>query len=353
MGAPARVCLHIGPYKTGTTYLQHILWRNRAALADADVLVPRESWVAQRRAVSQLMKRPAGVPGRRPPRRRRPRDPWDRLLDEVAASGAGTVLLSVERLCLAEPHTVAALVESFAPAQVKVVYAARDLARVVPAEWQTRLRNRWSPTWREFIDSIREPAGVDSHGGSFWRRHDPAQVLPPWLAHIPRDQVHVLTVPPPGRPPELLWDRFCAVLGLEPDRYDLDVPRANMSLGGVESEVLRRLSARVGARLPLPAYVDLVNHFVAREVLERRAQSFRLVLPAAELAWLTPRADAAVGYLRELGLPVEGDLDDLVPVAEPGARTPDDVEEVEVLALVEQVLGAALVELARRQEVGC
>ena len=350
MGAVQQVYVHIGPHKTGTTYLQNILWRNRSALAETGISVPGDEWPAQRRSVAKLVQRPPGVRARPAPKRRSPRDAWDRLLAEVDASGAHTVLLSVERLCTAESHAVEALVQSFAPSRVDVVYTGRDLARVIPGAWQTRIRNRAAPTWREYLASVRCPGDAHTDGGRFWRQQDPAQSLPAWLDHVPSDRVHVVTTPPAGSPPQLLWERFCDVVVLEPDHYDLDVPRSNVSLGGVEAEVLRRLSARVAQRLPLSAYVDLVNHFVAREVLEQREQSFRLVLPETEHAWLAPRAEAAVGYLRRGGFRVVGDLGDLVPVPEAGARLPDDVSAGEVVQLLDEVLGATLLEIDRRQQ---
>jgi len=348
MGDLQRVHVHVGPPKSGSTFLQSVLFANRAALRTAGVVVPGPDWPTHRRACVQLMRRAAGVPARLPAGAP-PRDRWDRLVREVHDSGAHTGVLSAEQLSVAAPHSVAAVVESFTPAEVHVIYAARDLAAVVPADWQTRLRNRVAPTWREFCASVREPRGRRSLGGVFWDHQDPAAVLPRWLRHVPHDRVHVLTVPRAGADPALLWRRFCAASGLEADSYSLDVPRNNISLGGVEAEVLRRLTARVAGRLPVPVYTDLVKFFVVREVLERREQSFRLVLPEAEHAWLDPRAEQAIRYLREAEFAVEGDLDELTPVHRPSTRAPDDVSEAEVAALLEEVLALTVLETARRQ----
>ncbi len=344
MGSVRQVFVHIGPYKSGTTYLQNILWGNEALLAEAGVRLPRNDWRGQRRAVAALLRRdPADRGGGA--------DRWDALAREVAdVEDAEVAVLSVERLCEADPAAVGALVSSLAPATVDVIYTARSLARAVPGDWQTRIRNRSAPTWAAYLASVRDPGDAESHGGRFWRQQDPAQSLPPWLEHVPVERVHVVTVPPPGSAPELLWRRFCVVLGLQPDGYDLAVPRANVSLGGVEAEALRRLTARVADRLPLRAYVDVVNHFVARDVLERREQSFRLVLPAGELDWLQPRSAAVVDFLRTGGFPVVGDLADLVPRPEPSERAPDEVHPAEVAAVLADVLAETAMELGRRQQ---
>lgn len=347
MAAVERVYVHIGPPKTGTTYLQAVLRRNQTALADEGIVLPRQD--RQHRAALSLMDRaPPQLRDAGPARRY---DGWDRWLSALSALSrpdARTAVLSAEGLCRARAHHVAELVGSLAPAEVHVVYAARDLARQVTAEWQTLLRNQESPTWEEWLSSLREPGGPDTYGWVFWERQDPRRTLPVWLEHVPGRQVHVLVVPPPGSDPSLLWRRFAGVIGVDADRYDLDVPRTNLSLGGVEAEVLRRLTARVGPLLRRPVYRDIVRQFVAREVLEPREQSFRLVLPEAEHSWVEQHAHAIAAYLRDAELPVVGDLDELTPVRRTGTRQPDDVSVSEILALTDQLLAATVLEMARR-----
>ncbi len=349
MGELQHVYVHIGPPKSGTTFLQNVLFANKSALAAAGVALPGKDWPAHRRACVRLMQRsvevsPALAAGDAPRD-----DPWDRLVAQARRSGAHFAVLSAEQLASAEPQSIGALVSSFAPAEVHVIYTARDLAAVVPADWATCLRNRMVPTWQEFCRELQGRAGPQSLDGPFWHYQDPATVLPRWLRHVRPERVHVVTVPRSGSDPGLLWGRFCAVVGLDPAQYSLDVPRSNASLGGVEAEVLGRLTARVADRLSVPLYTDLVKFFVAREVLERREQSFRLVLPEADHAWLDPRAEQAIAYLRSGGFAVEGDLAELTPMHHADERAPDDVDEAEVAALLDELLAAAVLEMARRQ----
>jgi hypothetical protein len=59
-----RVFLHVGPPKTGTTYLQEMLWRHRERLEDAGITLPLKSRRAQFRAAAALCDdRYADVPG--------------------------------------------------------------------------------------------------------------------------------------------------------------------------------------------------------------------------------------------------------------------------------------------------
>lgn len=348
MGELRRVYVHIGPPKSGTTFLQNVLFANKETLADNGYVLPCSDWSTHRRAVAQLVRRDADMPTL-PPDDPPPRDAWDRLVRDVRGSGAHTALLSAEQLSGVGAPAIRALVRSFAPADVHVVYTARDLAAAVPAGWQTRLRNRRAPTWREFCDAVREPGEAPSLGGVFWQHQDPAVVLPRWLKYVPPERVHVVTVPRAGSDPGLLWSRFCVATGVHADAYSLDVRRSNTSLGGVEAEVLRRLTAQVVGRLSPPVYADLVKFFVAREVLEPREQSFRLVLPADEHVWLAPRAEQAIAYLRDGGFDVQGDLWELIPVPVSSSRRPDDVDDAEVAALLTEVLASTLVEMGRRQ----
>ena len=335
-----RVDLHIGPPKSGTTFLQNVLFANKQQLLSDGVALPRQDPRGMWRSVSHLL--------HRDPSSGQPREQWDRLVSDVKSARARRVLLSVEQLSFAGPGAVAALLGSFPSAEVHVSYTARDLALVLPGSWQTRLRNRKSPTWQEFLASVREPV-PKSYGANFWRAQDPELALAPWRRHIPAERIHLVTVPPPGSPPALLWERFCSVVGLQPDRYSLDVPRSNQSLGGVEAEVIRRLTAQVADELSPLVYDDLVKVFVAREVLERRTQSFKMVLPEREHEWLDPRAAQIVGRLGEAGYPLVGDLADLAPVHRPG-RAPDDVSEAEVAAVQGELLAAMVKEMARRNE---
>ncbi len=229
MGELRRVYVHVGPPKSGTTFIQNVLFANKSALADAGYALPCSDWPAHRRAVARLVRRDADAPDRSPADAP-PRDAWDRLVGEVQGSGAHTALLSAEQLSGVGASAIRALVRSFAPAEAHVVYTARDLAAAVPAGWQTRLRNRTAPTWREFCDAVREPGGPSSLGGAFWQHQDPAAVLPRWLRHVPPERVHVVTVPPAGSDPGVLWRRFCAATGLRADAYSLDVPAATPRL---------------------------------------------------------------------------------------------------------------------------
>lgn len=344
-----QVHVHIGPLKTGTTYVQQMLVGNQRVLDEQGATFYGVDFKEHATAVKHLMGR----------RRRRDgvassdTDQWTELVDEARASGARTAMVSMEYLCTADSSAVQRLVSSVAPARVRIVFTARDYSRLIPAAWQTALRNQHAPTWQEFIDSIRDPEGEDGvWGRRFWRQQDPRQVLAPYLEHLQPDQITVVTMPPSADPPDLLWRRFCAATGLTAEPFDLGaVRRSNPSLGGVEAEVLRRINLEVAGRVPGAVYTDLVKVFVAREVLELRPQSFRLGLAEDEYDWLDERARDQQAYIAAAGFDVVGDLAELVPLRRPAERRPDSATEPEVAAVLTEVLGATLREVARRQSL--
>jgi len=186
-----RVFVHIGPLKTGTTFLQSVLVQNKQALAVNGVLFPRQTYALQIKSTLDLLHKrmhpeSTGNPGQ-----------WDILAEEVRSWPGETVVISQEFLCAASPAQARRMVESLAPAEVHIVHTARDFTKVIPAMWQTHLRNKQPLSWDEYITSVRNPsAGGAPWGKRLWRQQDPAQVLPPFETVVPRERVHLVTVPP-------------------------------------------------------------------------------------------------------------------------------------------------------------
>jgi hypothetical protein len=331
----ARVFVHIGPHKTGTTYLQSVLEHNREALAADGVLFASAAYEDQRAAVQELKHHPGrstreGAASR-----------WGAVAAEVADWPGELAVVSHEGLAGATGHAIRRLVESFAPAQVHVLYGCRDLARVLTGSWQTHIRNGRAATWPAYLAAVRGEADWDP---KFWRGQDPREVFERWERFVPRERIHVLTVPPSGAPQDLLWQRFCSVVGLDPGRYSLRVHRTYESAGSTETEVLRRVNERMGEDRDV--FLRRVQRPVASRVLARRANALRGSLPAAEHGWLDERAGEIIGFLRDGGYEVTGDLDDLRPrTAEPSAPAPDAVDLADALDAATEVIAALLQDL--------
>ena len=152
---------------------------------------------------------------------------------------------------------------------------------------------------------------------------DVPAILERWSNEVTADRVQLITVPPPGSPPTLLWERFAGVLRLEPYRYNLDILDINRSLGAADAALLRRINAALVDKLSRPDYDRLVKFGLAPAMAIR--PDVRIELPDEAFKWAVEWAGGAVEKLAAAGYPLVGDLDDLIPTIAPAGENPDQV----------------------------
>jgi hypothetical protein len=322
----ATVYLHIGAPKTGTTYLQSIMRKNRKALKADGLLYP-----GRRNAhfLASLDLRNAGFAGYRDPAAS---GAWQTVVRQTQR-WRGTVVLSHETFSRAARSEVSRAVESLAPAEVHVVYGTRNLTRQIPAVWQERIKNRETMPYADFLAAIRAADAGESVHHRFWRAHGAINVLERWGSVIPPERIHVMTVPPSASDPEALWNRFARIFGLDPYRYDREVGRSNASLGVLEAEFVRRLNQAIPDTVDWPTYFALVKRQLAELRLTQRPDAVRITTPPSEYEWLARRADQTISGLKRRGYDIVGDLDELrigPPPRQPGLQ-PDDIADATVL----------------------
>jgi hypothetical protein len=330
---PRRCFVHVGLPKTGTTYLQSILWRSRDELARQGIsLLPHENGTP-RSVRLMLATRDRLRQGIDPLNRRQVFRALRAQLDEAPMH----VLISQEQLAGATVEQVERLFAQMPDFEVHVVVTTRSLARQVPSSWQERIKTR--SLW-EFGDYAAAIAKREEAVADFWRHHDLLDVLQRWGGTLPPERVHVVTVPPAGSPPELLLDRFCGVLGVDPAEFVREQPRENSSLGLVQAELLRRVNVALGDRLPTPreGYSRAAKSWLAPKVLTRQRG-----VPPAMARDLEPFCRATAQEwkdgVRAAGYDVVGDLDDLVP---------DPSQFVEVSAVDEESVAQSAIEALAR-----
>jgi len=334
-----RVFLHIGLHKTGTTYLQNTFRVNARELMDEAVLYPTDSArPVQTLAVADLMgRRPQGATDTRIS------GAWPSLVDTVNSSDAPTALLSDEHLSLVSPKQARRAVRAFAEREVHVIVTARDLARVLVSAWQEDVKNGAAWTWAEFSAAVKDPGAASrSPARGFWLRQDLPAILATWQSAVPRERLHVVTVPPAGASSVALLDRFGSLVGFDPKRLTHEPPWVNETIGLAGTEVIRRLNERLGGRLNQRQYDRVVKLTIVR-ILGEQTEPVRFALPPEDLDWVRERGQRMIDELRDASYPVVGDLDELVPRPASGRR-PDDASEAE---LTDATL-AALTGLAER-----
>lgn len=331
------VFLHIGLPKTGTTSIQAAMDASVESLGRAGILVPAGGHRAQRVAVYDLFgNRTSGGDDRGTP------GTFAALMKETRSTAFERVLISEEDLGVARPRHVRRVVRSLEGCRVHVVIGVRDLARTLTSAWQQAVVLGSTITWQEFADAVRTPdAGSLRTSVAFARSHDVLSVLDVWGSVVPPERIHLVTVPPAGGPPTVLLERFARAVGIPAGAWRTDVPARNDSLGAAEVETLRRLNVHLAAELPAAPYRFVVEQGI-REHWQIEA-SRRLLLPAADLAWVAERSEALIAALGERGYNVIGQLDDLRPsTAVSAARRLDEVTDAELLGAAE----AALVSLS-------
>ncbi|MFF5083184.1 hypothetical protein ACFY36_39585 [Actinoplanes sp. NPDC000266] len=323
-----RVFLHIGAPKTGSTYIQNVLWGNADTLRDrAGVLVPHTLY-AHDQGMADLREVPWYDPSSG--------WTWDRLAG-LANAWPGDAVISSEGLGAATQTQAARALESFGAAEVHVVVAGRDLWRTLPSMWQQSIRGR--STWRfeDFLSAVEK-----GRYQAFWDEHTADRMLRRWGDLLPPGQRHLITVPPAGAPYDLLWQRFAGVIGVPADLCELAAPTANVSLGAAEIELLRRVNQALGDLYPhrVP-YQRVVQRHLVDAVLKQRANTLRFGIGADRAAWVLSVAEEQIATLRDYPCDIVGDLDELRPVAVPvTGPTPDQLPDTQVLeAAIDTIVG--------------
>ncbi|MGD9962222.1 hypothetical protein [Nocardioides sp.] len=341
-----RVILHVGTPKTGTSYVQDVLYRNRTTLAAHGVLYPADRFDAQFLAALDLMRLPWGgleteAVGE-----------WKRLAGHVRR-WPGTTIISHEILaCATRAQAAQALADLGHPrTEVHVVVSARDLVRQIPAEWQENVKHRRTFTYTRFLRMIRDPERASQTASWFWGVQELPDILERWGAGLPPERIHVVTVPKPGAPHSLLWERFAATFGIGGLKLDLDVGRANPSLGAPETALLRRINVAVNALVKPADYRPLVRELLAHQTLSKRRKSPRLSVPPDVHAWAGELSQAWNKELDRRGYDIVGDLAELQPAPEaPTFSDPDHPRERQVNKAAVEAVRALLLENVRLRE---
>lgn len=334
-----RVVLHIGAPKSGTTYLQSVLWKSKRRLRDGGVLLPGTGpfrHIQAARAVTSAQRF-------QKPRRKNQREAWEGVL-AAARDWPGTVLVSDEWFVLANAVQIGWALDELGSADVHVVFTARGFVRQIPAAWQEDLKRGLVGPIDDFL------AGFDSGGKWSWATLDPAEVLPRWAQRLPADRIHVVTVPGPGAARELLWQRFAEAAGIPANLGDSNVTVANESLGVQAARLLEILGPDLRAAVAADTAAWNVEYRWLRRYLGHSVLvplgGDKIGLTDDVVAGLRQRSVATAKAIAAAGWPVVGDLDELVSDNQPPtARHPASVTDSELLEVAKRVIPRLLADL--------
>ncbi len=314
-----KVFLHLGLPKTGTTYLQSVLWANQALLREQGVLLPGNG-ARQHMQATLVVREHPGLPNRAP----EARESWSRLLAEIE-EWPGTALISHEFFGAASSAQAGRALADLGASEVHLIVTARDVLTVLTSYWQEFVKHGFLSGLDDF------PPAHETNDEWCWETIDLRSVVERWGSHLDPSRVHVLVLPDPGAPREALLHQFCALVGIDPEPLDTDRAREYHSLGVVEAELLRRTSPHLIDFTPARDRGVWIRSYLAQgKLVPRNGERF---LPSPQyVGELRERARDCVDYLRESGVDVIGDLDRLlVPDVLPDLRHPSSVSDTELL----------------------
>lgn len=334
-----RIHLHIGPRKTGTTYLQGCLVARQDALRLLGWTYPLGAMAGERRLNHEwlLMGASSAEPGDR-----------ERLLRRGLAKAQGDVILSGEALATLPEDRMARLVTQLAGHETHVIITARALHRVLPSLWQQDVRNGRGMDFEEFLGRTlgpsapaRESRRVDEGNfEDFWQAYALGPLIERWLGVAGR--VSVVTVPPDDSSPTVVWERFLTALGLDAgQRSALPAPESvprHRSLSLSEAMVLREINRRLRKAGMEREQRRAWSIRIVREVFATRAdRGQQLTVPAALWEPLVERTRAEseqlAAVLTDDRVRLVGSIDDLhVPDLPP--RDPDTAQLAEEIAVL-------------------
>lgn len=326
-GVAKQVVLHIGAMKSGTSFIQNVLHTNRARLEEHDIQFACKRWRGQVLAVRELIER--GGEGQEPISAD---GPWQRLVDEVDA-WPGTAIISMEFLAPRARRKIAIIQEAFADADLQVVLTARDLARSLPAMWTESVQNRGVRTWEEFLASVRRQDMKDKPGRWFWQHQRISDIASRWSGAVGRDHFTLITVPPKGAPPGVLWERFASVAGIPADLCDTSV-RSNPGIDAASALVLRELNVRLTEDgFDRQDYEWIVKGALAKRGLVKRGRE--TVPLGMNERWIRRASRQELDKLRDLDPRVVGDIGELESKPVPGVHTSQVTAEQQLEAALD------------------
>ena len=341
-----KVFLHIGAMKTGTTYLQRLMEVNADSLDRAGCLFPvTGGWSSQVMAVRDVLGQTHD-----PRVRLRAEGAWQRMTEHMMNYEGSTAILSMEFLSFAKPAGVQRIAASFEGVELHVILTVRDTAGVIPAQWQSSVRNGHVTSWPDFVDQVTSGrAGTGTDGRKIIQRaQNVHRMLQRWLQIVPPERFHVVTVPPSDAPRSRLWERFASVIGVDPAVCSEPAPRSNTSLGHASTGLIRLISLELG-HLTVSERRTIKYQLATKTLSERASLEPHARTNAALREFAAQKNRRMRKSIRAAGVDVVGDLNDLPTsiALHDDDRPDDDVES----AHRDDMLDAAQFALPRMRDL--
>ncbi len=296
--------IHIGPPKTGTTYLQGAFHGNREAVSAQGVHYagPTRQPVA---AVQAIVGNASPSTGKVPSMRW-----WRHLVGEVRRAREPRVVISSEFLSEAKPDTIRTIVEDLGGERVHIVVTLRPLSRILSSQWQQFVQSGERRPFDDWLDAVfNDPSRLKP---VFWRRHRHDQLVARWTEVVGPDNVTVVALDDQDH--DMVLRVFEQLLGLRVGTLAAEDDVSNRSMTLPEIEIVRAFNAQFfDAGLSRPLHTTVMRFGAASYVKSHPAATGepRLETPR----WALERAGAVgremVDAIVASGVRIVGDHENL------------------------------------------
>ena len=222
-----RYVIHVGPPKTGTTYLQRMFWELRGQMRNEGIYYPHEFWRSgpdflHSELVRELQQGPSEKLGN--------------IFAAINASGSETVLISCEGFVALPVESLTYLRELLRDASVDIVYYARRWSDWFPSQWQQHIKQG---STEQFPIAYAKLLGAKAPGESI--NHKIA--LDKFASVFGESSIKVISYSNlTDARVDIAEHFFAAILGWVPEALPKFSSPLNSSLSAPETEVVRCLN---------------------------------------------------------------------------------------------------------------
>jgi hypothetical protein len=231
--AMTQFIIHVGPHKTGTSYLQEAFVQTRPLLAGRGVHYPSFWGRSAHHMLMELLRNP-------------PSAQLERQFAELRGAGHKTVLISVEGLTTLPLPSVDYLRTLIGPDNpVRIVFYARNWADRLASHWKQEIKGGSTQTLPEYLyQRTAQPAGSFLMNFGVGLRTYTSVFGDAALSVVAYDQVMAQR--------RDLFAHFAATFLDWPDPPGLALPPVNVSPTAADAEVIRALNGIERARSGQP-----------------------------------------------------------------------------------------------------
>lgn len=322
-----RLIVHIGPRKTGTTYLQRVLQQLSPSLKAKGVLYPTDYRGQEDYnhvgAVSDLTHNEESKESNR--WTGKDGSGWTGLASTVAAWD-GTAIISAEMIGGLRPAAAQRMLDGLSASTIDIVITMRDLGRILPSSWQQHVRNTHTQSYRRYLERRASERGDlpptqmqaewdSERHQTFWRSYAYGALVRRWQDLVGADHVSVVTLPPSGSPSNLLWDRFRAALAVDAlPEVAPKLPAFIANIGSTRAEAVFLHALNVEAKRRdwnRKTANELQQQLLSSGFLERADRGGPLLLPRSYLGRVREWVDVDIADMATTDVVIHGDVEDL------------------------------------------